>query len=88
MDSSGLTRQIIQDLALIPAERLSIVADFVHGRAQETVPNVDRLRHLERFSGVISDEEAQLMLSAIEAECERIDPDADRTARSGALRLS
>ncbi len=41
-------------------------------QAQESLPGVP-LGELLKYAGAISDEDAQLMIQAIEAECERID---------------
>jgi hypothetical protein len=66
--------QILDDLKHLSADQLPGVAEFLHNQRLHRPEMLDRARHFERYSGVITDEEAERMLAVIEAECEQIDP--------------
>jgi hypothetical protein len=64
---------IIENLKLLPPEKLGVVADFVT-RLNATTED-ERQAALARTAGCLSQEEADAMEKAIEDGCERIDED-------------
>ncbi|MBK5295334.1 MAG: hypothetical protein JJE04_27105 [Acidobacteriia bacterium] len=67
---------IIEDLKLLPPEKLKIATDFVsrlNGTSEE-----DRQAALARTSGCLSQEEADELERVIEEGCEKIDEDGWR----------
>lgn len=68
---------ILDELAQIPPAQLGRLAEIIHYYRlglQAEWSSTERKGRFSRHSGVLSDEEAQAMRTAIEVECERIDP--------------
>ena len=72
MDTPVIER-VIEQLKVLPHELQWRVLEFTRALALSTPHGVPG-RHLLRFAGAVSPEDAQLMRAAIEQGCERVDP--------------
>ena len=71
MGNTTLREEINRELDNMPPELQQKVLDFA--RALPSLPAAVPGAQLLRFAGTLPDEDAQLMMQAIEDECERIE---------------
>ena len=62
---------IVEELKALPPKKLAVAADYIHHLKSST--DAERRRALDRAYGCLTEEEAESMEKAIEANCERID---------------
>ena len=68
---------VLEQLKLLPDEKVQRVVDFVRGLQEDQ--RIDRQRALAETAGSMTPDEADEFQRAIEDHCERIDPnDAER----------
>ncbi len=64
----------MEELKTLPAKKLAVAADYIH--QLKSAADAERKRALDRAYGCLTEEEADSMERAIEANCERIDASA------------
>ncbi len=74
MIDKTIQTQLLAQLAQLPEEKQRRVLDFAHALGGST-PRGAPGSQLLQFAGTMTEEEAKEMLTAIEEECEQVDPD-------------
>lgn len=74
MIDATIQRKLLAQVAQLSEEKQRRVLDFAHALAGSTPRGVPGSQLL-RFAGTMTQEEAKEMLTAIEEDCERVDPD-------------
>lgn len=74
MIDATIQQELLAQLAQLPEEKQRRVLDFAHALGGSTPRGVPGSQLLQ-FAGTMTDEEAKEMLTAIEEDCEQVDPD-------------
>lgn len=74
MIEEAIQRELLAQLAQLPEEKQRRVLDFARVLGGSTPRGVPGSQLLQ-FAGTMTEQEAKEMLTAIEEDCERVDPD-------------
>ena len=74
MIDTTIQKELLAHLAKLPEEKQRRVLDFAHALVLSTPRGVPGSQLLQ-LAGTMTKEEAKEMLSVIEEDCERVDPD-------------
>jgi len=73
MIDAAIQEALLREVEQLPPPLQRKVVDFAHSLAQPR-PRGTPGRQLLEFAGVLSSQEAEAMMAAVEEGCERIDP--------------
>jgi hypothetical protein len=73
MIDSAMQDALLKELDQLPPLLQRKVVEFAHSLAKSR-PRGTPGRQLLKFAGILSPEEAEAMMAAIEEDCERVDP--------------